>query len=286
MPTINLEDFLTPIIRGDGHGHGSVSLVLFQAVMFSAVHFVDLKLLQSRSSTCPQLTLDDFVLDRASEPLREFLCASEPSAGYASADPTTRVALAVLCIQLSKLAVCVCHILHSQYAAVCDQPMIAEYFLRIIVVPKQSVVSQYDVGRCDVELDAWLSDQDPRAKYCTSTTTTTTEQKVVGIVRLRQALLHMNYLPPVSILHNPQVFHLDPNNADGSSAQRTSSPEKVKEAAVSLTKLGFDLQTSNQLQYLSTSSVVAFLSATLTHLAHIQSPEEDVCHISVGRFYQ
>jgi hypothetical protein len=393
MPTVNLERFLEPIIHGSGRG--TVSLVLFQAVMFAAVSFVDLKLLQSRGYrsakvarralygrvrllyalegeqdhlpllqavllmsywydcpedgkdarywtgvalslaqvigmhrdtelgrtsfkerqlrrriwwSCvmqdrlsalgirrpsrirdeefdvPQLTLDDFDLDRPSETVSGLFNAGNDDGGFAASDPTARVTLAVLCIELSKLAVCVGHILQSQYSAVSKQPMIAEFLLQIVVVPTRSQTSQQDVRKCDAELDVWLRGQDPRTKY-DSSICRSSDGKVSRAIRLHQALLHMNYLFAVSILHNPQVFHPDPEGSD-SSSQRKWSRGKVADAAVGLTKLAFDLQKTAQLQHLSTSSVPAFLSATLTHLVHMRAQEEELRNISVGRFYQ
>lgn len=96
-----------------------------------------------------QLTLDDFDLSRPSEPIVNFLSISKGCEGYASSGPTTRVMLAVLCIELSKLAVCIEHILRSQYSAVGDQPMIAEYLLGTIAVPKRTNTFQHDMERCD-----------------------------------------------------------------------------------------------------------------------------------------
>lgn len=46
------------------------------------------------------------------------------------------------------------------------------------------------------------------------------------------------------------------------------------------------MQMDSQLQYLSTSSVPAFLSAALSHLGDMRSHEEEIRNISVGRFYQ
>lgn len=410
MPTLDLEDFLGPILCGSQRG--SISLLLFQAVMFAGVSFVDegilrsygyrskkaarkdlyrrvrllyalecerdhLSLLQAvllmtywydcpddgkncwywtgiawsiaqvigihrETELCkttlkdrqlrrriwwscvmqdrllslgirrpssirdedfdvPQLTLDDFDLSRPSEPIVSFLNYSKGCEGYTSSDPSTRVTLAVLCIELSKLAVCVGHILRSQYSAVGDQPMIAEYLLRIIVIPKQTNASQHDVERCEDELNAWLHGQDPRAKHelrgQSATAVDGNNPTAAQNVRLHQALLHMNYLAAVHILHNPQVFYSEPetindnnNNpaasGDVGNSHKASSRHKVISAAVGLTKLAFDLQINNQLQYLSTSSVPAFISATLTHLMHIRSHDEELRNISVGRFYQ
>ncbi|KAJ5814265.1 fungal-specific transcription factor domain-containing protein [Penicillium pulvis] len=390
MPTVDLEDFLLSIIQGSERG--SVSLILFQAIMFASVGFVDAKLLQSRgyssrkaarkvffsrvrllyaldfeqehlpllqavllmtywydcpsdgkdswywtgiafslaqvvgihreTELCrttikkkrlrrriwwsciiqdrllamgirrpsrirdkgynvPQLTLNDFDLNEPSHTVIKFLGKS----GMLLSDPSARSTMAVMCIELSKLAVCLGHILHSQYSVVSDQPMIAEYMLRIIVVPTRSKSSADDVTKCDLELKEFVNNQDARSKYTTGTRQTGDKNETDRIIRLHQAILRMNYLAAVNILHKPQVFYAESETTD-SNAQKKSSREKVTNAAIALTKLAFDMQMDSQLQYLSTSSVPAFLSAALSHLGDMRSHEEEIRNISVGRFYQ
>ncbi|KAF9891522.1 hypothetical protein FE257_003989 [Aspergillus nanangensis] len=391
MPTVDLEDFLVPIIHGDGRG--SVSLILFQAVMFAGVSYIDTNLLQSRgysskkaarktffgrvrllygleveqehlpllqavllmtywydcpddgknswywtgialslaqvvgihreTELCrttakkkrmrrkiwwscviqdrllalgirqpsrirddgfdmPRLTLNDFDLNPPSDTIISFLRES----GSIASDPSARSTMAVMCVELGNLAMCLGHILHSQYSAVSDQPMIAEYMLRIIVVPKRSRSSQQDLSKCDAELNEWLTNQDARARYTPGPQQVGEKNKRASqIIRLHQAILHMNYLCSVNILHKPQVLYSESDAADDS-VQKKLSREKVTKAAIAMAKLGFDMQMDNQLQYLSTSSVPAFLSATLSHLLEIRSHDEEVRNVSVGRFYQ
>ncbi|KAJ5648706.1 fungal-specific transcription factor domain-containing protein [Penicillium lividum] len=390
MPTVDLEDFLMPIIQGDERG--SVSLILFQAVMFASVGFVDTMLLQARgysskkaarkvffgrvrllyaldcelehlpllqavllmtywydcpsdgkdswywtgiafslaqvvgihreTELCrttvkkkrlrrrlwwsciiqdrllamgirrpsrirdkgynvPQLTLNDFDLNEPSNTVIKFLGKS----GMLLSDPSARSTMAVMCIELSKLAVCLGHILHSQYSVVSDQPMIAEYMLRIIVVPKRSRSYTDDVIKCDLELKELINNQDSRSKYTSGPQQTGDKTETHRIIRLHQAILRMNYLAAVNILHKPQVFYAESETTD-SNVQKKSSREKVTNAAIAMTKLAFDMQMDSQLQYLSTSSVPAFLSAALSHLGDMRSHEEEIRNISVGRFYQ
>ncbi|KAJ0419715.1 fungal-specific transcription factor domain-containing protein [Aspergillus carlsbadensis] len=50
MPILELDDFMTPILRDDGMHQ--VSLLLFQAVMFAGVGFVELEMLRAHGYTC------------------------------------------------------------------------------------------------------------------------------------------------------------------------------------------------------------------------------------------
>ncbi|KAM5352889.1 hypothetical protein ACJ41O_005611 [Fusarium nematophilum] len=390
MPAIDLEDFLHPIMLADGRD--PVSLLLFQAVMFASVTFVDGKFLQARGYTsrkaarkdffgrvrllygldcegdqlsllqavllmtywydCPAddkdtwywmgialslaqvlglhrepepsrtsartrqlrrriwwscvmrdrllalgirrpsrirndefgvspLTSDDFDLRAPSDPISKILGDSRMT----TPGPSARLELTVVCVELTKLCLCLGHILHSQYSLMGNQPAGSEYLLRAIVVPKQSKTQLQDLDKCDAELSDWLENQDPRSKYTpTGPEAEGKTDEATRIIRLHQALLQMIYLTSLSILHKPQAFHSGSDGVDG--ARKKASREKVTQAAVATTKLAFHFQASNQLRYLSTSSIPAFLSASLIHLMDIRSADEEVRNISIGRFYQ
>ncbi|KAH7142207.1 fungal-specific transcription factor domain-containing protein [Dactylonectria macrodidyma] len=227
------------------------------------------------------LTLDDFDLHSPSEPIANLLGESRLTAS----GPSARSEMAVMCVELSRLCICLGHILHSQYSLVGSQPGGSEFLLKAIVVPKQTDSQLQDLARCDAELSEWLSSQDHRSKYMpTPRESEENQDEATQIIRLHQALLQMIYLTSMSVLHKPQVFY---SGCDGDAASRKkASREKVSEAAVAITKVAFHLQTSNQLRYLSTSSIPAFLSASLIHLMDVRSPEEEIRNISIGRFYQ
>ncbi|KAH6986501.1 fungal-specific transcription factor domain-containing protein [Ilyonectria sp. MPI-CAGE-AT-0026] len=230
----------------------------------------------------PMLTLDDFVLDVPSPDLVKLLGESR----LTSPDPEGRRMVAVMCIELSKLCVCLGHILYSQYTVLGNHPVGSEYLLKVIVMPRQSEKRAQELGKCDKELNDWLNSQDTASRYNPGPVGHgDNRDKAMRMIRLHQALLHMIYLTTLGVLHRPQVFYSGSDSSD-SGISRKVSREKVTEAAIAMTKLAFDLQSTNQLRYLSTSSIPAFLSATLIHLLDIKSPNEEVRNVSIGRFYQ
>lgn len=380
MPALDLDSFLDPIIRG--HGHTPVSLLVFQAVMFASVTFVDKEFLQARGYSSrraarkiffnrvrllygldcepdrlalmqalllmtywynhpddekdtwywmgitlslaqvlglhrdpeqlpvtpqekrlrrrlwwscvmrdrllalgirrparirdsefdvPPLTLDDFSCDTSSDAMMSLL-------GKAMLTRTQAQTMAVMCVELSQLCVCLGHVLHSQYTVLGNGPAGHDNFPKPIVQPRRSGPQAQELTHCDVELTEWLRSQDSRSRY---TSGQTNDDEASRIIRLHQALLHMIYLTVQGALHRPQVFY-----SESDPSVRKVSREKVTEAAIAMTKLAFDLQASNQLRYLSTSSIPTFLSATLIHVLEIRSPDEEVRNISIGRFYQ
>lgn len=230
----------------------------------------------------PMLTLDDFILDVPSPDLVKLLGESR----LTSPDPEGRRMVAVMCIELSKLCVCLGHILYSQYTVLGNHPVGSEYLLKVIVMPRQSEKRAQELGKCDKELNDWLNSQDTASRYTPGPLGHgENRDKAKRMIRLHQALLHMIYLTTLGVLHRPQVFYSGSDTSD-SGISRKVSREKVTEAAIAMTKLAFDLQSTNQLRYLSTSSIPAFLSATLIHLLDIKSPNEEVRNVSIGRFYQ
>lgn len=384
MPTLDLEEFLVPIISGQNHG--ATSFLIFQAVMFASVTFVDIRFLRARGfssrkaarktffnrvrllynldcepnrllliqalllmtywydtpedekdtwywmgitislgqiigihrhpndpkmdtrekqlririwwscfmrdrllalgirrpirirekdHTVSMLTLDDFNINPPSEEIRSLFQGSD----HTMFESDSRSTVALMCIELAKLCICLGRILHTQYSVLGDHPNASGYFAKVVVIPKQSEKQAQKFGTCDLELETWFQNQHRSCRY------TSPGQGPADMVSLHRALLYMIYLTTLSALHRPQVFRPQPGSSNGS-MNTPSSRRKVTEAAIAMTKLAYELQCHDQLRYLSTSSIPAFLSATLIHLLDIRNPEEDVRNVSIGRFYQ
>ncbi|KAF7557438.1 hypothetical protein G7Z17_g748 [Cylindrodendrum hubeiense] len=226
----------------------------------------------------PALTVEDFDLSPASDNLLKILGRSKMT----DEDPEARSVMAALCVELTKLGVCLGHILHSQYTVTGSHLIGSQHFSSVAVVPKRSKRQAQELARCDQELVDWLQSRDPRSRYApvSDRNPETTDR----IIRLHKSLLHMVYLAALGVLHRPSVFCSGPD--PDSNSTRKVSRKKVTDAAIAMTKLAFDLEANDQLRYLSTSGVPAFLSATLIHLLEIRSSGEEVRNISIGRFYQ
>lgn len=228
----------------------------------------------------PQLTLDDFNL---AAPSPEVASRLGPSS-FTDPDPEARKVLAMLCIDLSKLCLCIGHIVYSQYTALSNCPIGSENLLKVLVAPRAELQEETLVS-CDAELDQWLQSQDPLCKYAAPSPSGDNESVSKRVVRLHQAILHMFYLSTVAILHRPHIFRSESAAGEGKISPRVSK-EKVTKAAVAATELAYDLQRSNLVRYLPPGGIPTFLSAALIHLFDIRSQDENVRNVSIGRFYQ
>ncbi|EON98413.1 putative c6 transcription factor protein [Phaeoacremonium minimum UCRPA7] len=237
------------------------------------------------------LELDDFDL---CQPTKEHV-AFVRECGFTTVEEDGRRQMCQICIDLAKLCVCIGNILHSQYSVVSTQPLNWEYYKNIAVLPRYSDKQMSELSKCDSELEDWCYNRKATSRYSppsppasTSGSLENTNDWADNITWLHQALLRMIYLTALGALHRPRALMSSssrPESPDTNNAKKTSL-RKVKEAAVAMTKLAFDLQCENQLRYLSTSSVPAFLSATLIHLLDIRDPDEELRNLSIGRFYQ
>lgn len=221
------------------------------------------------------LTLDDFELYAPSQPLVDLV--RDPRITGANAE--RRIAMCTMCIELTKLCICVGHIIYSQYTTLGSHANSSfEYLPQPIMLPKKSGNQIQELAQCEAELNTWRQNQDPQSIYVS----VPQGERAHQMTLLCQALLRISYLNAVAVLHRPHAFSLSGSGTASSKASR----DKVAESAVSMTKLAFHLQSSSQLQYLATNSIPAFLSAALIHLLDIRSPNEEVRNISIGRFFQ
>ncbi|TPX17885.1 uncharacterized protein E0L32_002986 [Thyridium curvatum] len=236
------------------------------------------------------LELNDFDLCQPSKEQIDFV----RTCGFTTVEEDGRKRMCQICIDLAKLCVCIGHILHTQYSVV---PLNSESYKNIVVVPRFSDKQLSDINKCDQELQDWCCNQETTSVYAPPSPPASTFGSGTGedcadwantITRLHQALLRMVYLSALGALHRPHAFMGSSSQPDSTEATDGSkkSLRKVKEAAVEMTKLAFELQCENQLRYLPTSSIPAFLSATMIHMLYIRDPDEEVRNLSLGRFHQ
>ncbi|KAJ5559745.1 fungal-specific transcription factor domain-containing protein [Penicillium frequentans] len=232
-------------------------------------------------SNVPMLTLDHFDTGPVSDEVRMLLGGS---ALLQSTDQQRNLSL--ICIELAKLCICIGHILLSQYSVVENDPVSSKYFTSVMVFPRKTDEQSNELEKCDEELSEWYRGLDPCSRYTPYVSgSEQKEEEAHKIIRLHQSTLHMIYLTALGILHRPQVVR-GSSNADAGGNIRKMSRQKVTDAAIQITQLAYDMQLQNQLRYLSTSSIPAFISAALIHLFEIRSTQEDVRNLSIGRFFQ
>lgn len=228
----------------------------------------------------PMLTLDDFETTPIPQDLLRSVCNSSPLMH----DAESRNALAMACIEMAKLCVCIGNVLSSQYTILGDTSMTkAENDARTMVVPRYSTGQLQDMVKCDVELDDWQQNLSHGCRYKAIPLRVARDlNDTKRIVRFQITQLNMIYLTTVSVLHRPRSLQLP--GIDGASYKLSKS--KVSEAATGISEIVYDLHHQSQLRYLSTSSVPTILWATLSHLTDISSAKDDARFASIGRFYQ
>ncbi|CAK7207951.1 hypothetical protein SEUCBS139899_010766 [Sporothrix eucalyptigena] len=253
----------------------------------------------------PMLTLDDFDTAPLSSDLLTTFLGDLPAAH----DLDTRTKLAKLCIALAKLCVCIGDVLSSQYSILGSSNSQAGGVSdpSIMVMPcRPSNEQAQGLALCDAGLDDWIKNLDDSCRYQGPQTGPMStvdgrgrgQDETHAVVRIHQTMLHMIYLTAVAALHRPQIFQPSVAAAPNSSSAAGSSSssietgcrtarQKVKQAAVGITEIAYDLHERNQLRFLSTSSICAFVSATLTHLLDLRFAKDfAVRNTSIGGFYQ
>ena len=229
------------------------------------------------------LRLDDFDISPPPPPAVARLLAA-PS--YTGTDPADRQRMANLCIDLSQLCITIGRILHSQYTIASTPGGGSNYLRRAIVRPRSSKEQAHSFAKCDADLQEWFQSLAPESRYVPGARDggAAAAQAENSMIKLHKILLYMTYLTALGALHRPQVFYSGSDGVDP--ARKADSRRKLTEAAVAITKLAFDLQSSDQMCYAPTSSIPAFLSAALIHLLNTRSSEEETRNISIGRFCQ
>lgn len=210
------------------------------------------------------LALDDFDI----EPTKSH---SQASATLQSKDEATSTAL--MCIELTKLCICVGHVVSSQYTTLGNQ---AGHTM--MVMPKRDGDHSKELAECEVELQLWmdgLSSNVPRPGSISCN-----DPRSCSAVHWSQ--LNMTYLTVVNVLHRAQALRCQTDGVQASSPSRL----KVKTAARSITKLGQEMLQHDQVRFLGLIGVTAFLAASLTHMLDAGSTDEDVRDASTFRLYQ
>lgn len=227
------------------------------------------------------LTLDDFDMG----PLSDEVVALMGDSTILTSQESYQT-LAMTCIELAKLCICIGHILLSQYSVLPSNPSTGEYASSVMVFPRNNEQQNQELELCDQELGDWFRNLNAGSRYTVrGANRDSLDDEATQIILLHQASLHMIYLTALGILHRPQIFRGSLNGGTHA-ITRQFSRQKVTDAAIEVTQLAYEMQVHDQLRYLSTTSIPAFVSAALIHLFEIRSTHEDVRNISIGRFFQ
>ncbi|KAI9839841.1 MAG: hypothetical protein M1819_000031 [Sarea resinae] len=234
----------------------------------------------------PMLTLDDFEL----EPIPQHYSCISPECVLAR-DVQKRRQLAILCIEKAKLCLCVSQVLSAQYSVLnSNQGFTGEEGSNtrptMMLIPKKADVESCDIGRCDQELESWLTELPEDARFHS-----TSLDRLSGgddSLFVHRALLHMMYYTTLSALHRPQVLPSAPSTSGRAprSKLHDGSRRKVRHAATEITRVAQELHRLDLVRYLPTTGVTVLLPAVIVHLLDIKSIHEATRRASLQGFCQ
>ncbi|KAH0847814.1 hypothetical protein AYO21_04020 [Fonsecaea monophora] len=234
----------------------------------------------------PILTLDDFETDPFKDDVLRYLGRLPMTE-----DIVAKKRISMACIELTKLCIHIGNILFTQYSILGNPTGASEENMTMMVMPRKSTEQINDMIKCDFNLQDWLQNLDPTCRYekgCPSVEegkgTLCDEGR--RVLNFHLAMIHMAYLTATAILHRPWVLR---SNASAGADNRMNvllSGNKVTDAAIGITEIVYDLCSSGQIRYASTTTIPVLVSAILIHLIDIRSCREEARYTSIGRFYQ
>ncbi|KIX02419.1 uncharacterized protein Z518_08360 [Rhinocladiella mackenziei CBS 650.93] len=225
----------------------------------------------------PMLELSDFEIDPLPTELTRMLGGCP-----AVKDTSKRVTLAMMCIGLANLCVCITQVLAVQYSTL-GHKIGATQETTMRLVPKKSAADPCDVVRCDRELEQWYKGLSRELHYFAPDSHERTSANDGDIINLHRALLTGIYLTAISALHRPQILPSVPNVVIAPEL-RELSKRKVREAANDITDMYKELFAHDLIRYLPNTGVTCLLPAIIIHLLDIKSPDTNTRQASIRKF--
>lgn len=197
--------------------------------------------------------------------------------------------LAIMCIEKTKLCVCISHVLSVQYSVLHNNHGIlsVEGSTRttMMLVPSKLDPEVDDVQACNKELKAWKENLAEEAKYVEPAAGDVDAGD--GDIALNRSLLHMIYYATLSALHRPQVL---PSTAMPPRSTQSDhleiSRKAVRLAATEITAIANRLYNLDLIRYLPTTGITVLLPAIIIHLLDIKAPDEGTRRSSLQGFCQ
>ncbi|KAI9713863.1 MAG: hypothetical protein M1820_000593 [Bogoriella megaspora] len=238
--------------------------------------------IKSEDFDVPALTIDDFELAALPD---QVTCIS--SACVLARDVEKQRQLAIICIEKTKLCLCISQILSTQYSVLNNNQGIlsddGNTRTTMMLLPKKLDSQANEIQMCDEELQKWYKQLPPEAHYKHATVEDTNNANKPIIVN--RAMLHLVHFCALSALHRPQVLPSAPSHTTGADLLEVSR-RKVRWAANEITDIAQNLCTLDLVKYLPTTGVTVLLPAIIIHLLDIKAPDEETRRSSLRGFCQ
>ncbi|KAJ5633283.1 C6 transcription factor [Penicillium lividum] len=235
--------------------------------------------IQLDSHQIPILSLDDFECNSIKTTVL-------PSGCTVARDLAQQRHMAVLCIEVFKLSVCMSLVLSTQYRPA-SRMLSRDDGPTLILVARHEMLEEKQFDGCNQYLEGWKRSLPIMCMYDSISALSACESPVIVI---HKALLKMMYHTVVAALYRPQIMPFSPWSPTTSSIVEAAksltetSQTKIHSAASEISGIGHDLQKLGLLHYLPTSSVTAFLPALIIHLMHIAYAREEQVAQSMQHF--
>jgi hypothetical protein len=176
--------------------------------------------------------------------------------------------LAMMCIAMAKLCLCIGHVLSAQHAGATQghtQSQKERTGSSAVLRPGKLVDKTDELRLCDAELAEWIREVNAVYRYVTPTEDEI--ERGASPFLVQRALLHMFYYATVTTLHRPQVVRLSKTvGLSRCNDLQEVSAKTVQEASMEIARMSLDLHNVQLDCYLPTTGVTVLLLAITTHL--------------------
>ncbi|KAG7128915.1 Cutinase transcription factor 1 beta like protein [Verticillium longisporum] len=253
MPLLDLREFLGAVNARDGLC-GQVSLFLYQAIMFAATAFVDMKALKEAGYSTRKAARRSFF--SKTRLLYDFDYESDR-----------------LVLVQALLLMTYCHMLKAQYSVLIRDKMRPDNTVNstMMLFPNKKLDNFESVTSVDLELMAWAEALPQTCQYRPLTPLDVKNGR--STLAVQRTLLHMVYYTTISALHRPQFLPSSPSQAPTASRQvQEMSRLRVRDAAMHITRMASELHHLRLEKFLPTTGVTVILPAMIIHLLEMKNP--------------
>lgn len=217
------------------------------------------------------LTLEDFDV--------HLVCKSDQGRSLTpDLEETTRLAL--MCIELAKLSICIGNVLSSQYTTLVTQLDIPHTMAVVPRLEEDRIPKKLE--ECDKEINKWYQALGPNINISRPLSG---QEALYSCSGVHMGILNIVYLTLINVLHRTQALGTLKDKVEVRVVQNASR-SKVKDAACKVTKITYSMLRRDQVRFLGVGGVTALLAACLSHLLDIRLGDEDLRDASIFRFYQ
>ena len=195
--------------------------------------------------------------------------------------------LAVMCIANANLCVCISHMLKTQYSVLNRDCMKPENTTNstMMLFPNKTLENIDSVRAVDSELVTWTETLPDCCQYRPLTLADIQDGR--STVAVQRMLLHMVYYTTVSALHRPQFLPSSPSQVLATSRRvQEMSRLRVRDAAMSITSMAYQLHSFRLEGFLPTTGVTVILPAMIIHLLEMKSPDPQARDRAIHGFKQ